>query len=353
MPAEKIPALPKRAIFKLMGSYTRTEYDKKSRKDRKINAQSFSFPTTYIMFDKERQENVEVRYAISETPSVSMDGKQFKRYTPHKIFFQANGMKIVDPNDKDLYWFMMNSPKLDRGDGTGNPSFFLLSQEKTAEQKREKQLLEHRAMSMLIGEHQKSMYEQRRLVEALGISNDVDQMNDDMVNTALVDYAKADPASFIKKASSQEIEIKLILSTAEKAHYIKYSVDNRKWMWGDAVPGSVGRDIVSVPVSRDPKEYFIEWLLRTDNSGVMNEIQILSKRYDETKAETTPKPSAGPAKLNPPIPLKETSGGVITAELKERARNAGMKLNGISAMKYETFIEKLTQAEEKFSKEVA
>lgn len=366
-PSSEIPELKKRAVFQLMGDYTRTEYDKASKKDRRINAQSFSFPASYVMYDKDRGENVEVRYAITETPSVSMDGKQFKKYQPHKIFFQSNGMKFVDPQDKDLYWFMMNSPKLDRGDGKGNPSFFLVSPEKNATEKRQNQLLEHRALSMLIGESKRSMYEQRRLVEAFGLGN-IDEMDDNMVNTVLVDYAKLDPASFIQKIGSQEINIKVVLSGARKSKYIDYNLSNRKWVWGPSVPGSAARDIVVVPVSRDPEEYFIEWLLRTDNSGVLNEIQILVKGAEDRKnlasapeqkesafVNTTPKfhsdSVVGISGSGDTSNITSRTG--ITAEMKERARLAGMSLAGTGTMKMETFLSKLAKAEAKKEKQQA
>jgi hypothetical protein len=361
-PANEIDSLPKRAVFQLMGQYTRTEYDKKNRKDRKINAQSFSFPTSYVMYDPVKGENVEVRYAVTETPSVSMDGKQFKKYQPHKLFFQKNGRFFVETKDKDLYWFMMNCPALDKGDGKGNPSFFLVSPEKTATQKRENQLLEHRALSLLIGENKRSMYEQRRLVEAFNLGN-IDEMDDNMINTVLVDHAKADPASFIQQIGSQEINIKVTLSTARKAKYIDYNISNRKWVWGVAVPGSAARDIVVVPVSRHPEEYFIEWLLRTDNSGVMNEIQLLVKgsedkkvKLDEVKSRvehnyvdpivTSTTHFADPASPITTTTLSGSKNG-ITEELKARALAADMPLQGIGTMKLETFMAKLEKFEKK------
>lgn len=376
-----IPNLKKRAVFQLMGTYTRQEYDKKDRRYRTINAQSFSFPTSYVMYDERRGESVEVRYAVTETPSVSMDGKQFKKYQPHKIIFEKNGMKIVDPKDKDLYFFMMNCPKLDKGDGKGTPSFYLVSPEKNATNNRNKQLMEYTALSMLIGPTKKSMYEQRRLVEALGLSVDVEQMSDDMINTALTTEAKADPEGFIAKSQSAEINIKVLLAGARKSNFINYNVANKKWTWGIAISGSAARDIVVVPVSRDPEEYFIEWLLRTDNSGVLNEIQILVKGSEEKRAklveikEKLDKAENKEAVLpvnsgsfidesilnststNTTLPnssqLISSSNSKITPELKERAKAAGMILQGIGTMRYETFIEKLKKAEDKKAKQIA
>lgn len=354
-----IPNLPKRAVFQLMGEYTRQEYDKKNRVYKTINAQSYTFPTSYVMYDKARGENVEVRYAVTETPSVSMDGKQFKKYMPHKISFQSNGRKFVDPKDKDLYWFMMNCPKLDKGDGKGNPSFFLVSPEKNAKADKEKELMEFTAMAMLVGPNKKSMYEQRRLAEAFRLGS-IDDMDDNMVSTALIKMAKVDPSDFIAKAGSAEINIKVMLSSARKRNYVAWNESTKKFTWGVAISGSAGRDIVTVPVSRDPEEYFIEWLLRTDNSGVLNEIQLLVKDADQKKAkldelkekiENTPEePIIFGQDLGLPkdtsLPPKPVKNG-ITQELIERAKAADMPLQGIGTMKLETFMSKLEKFEKK------
>ncbi len=367
MPADQIPELKKRAVFKLMGTYTRQEYDKKDKRYRQINAQSYTFPTVYNMYDEKRRETVQVRYALSETPTLGSDNKQFKKYMPHKIAFQPNGMRMVGPEENDLYWFMMNCPKRDKGDGKGSPSFYLDSPESTAKVKRNDALLEHTAVSMLIGPTKKSLYEQRRLIEALGLG-DVNDMTDEMVTTVLISHAKTDPQTFLNKTSSAEINIKVILSGARKSNFIEYVIGNRKWVWGKAVPGSAARDIVVVPVSRDPEEYFIEWLLRTDNSGVLNEIQILVREVEEKRerakaveAKDTFVKNDGPIEVvdlghgspeahkAPKADVPKTDGYVsrtgITQEMKDRAIAAGMPLQGVGTMKVETFMAKLAKAE--------
>ncbi len=345
MNPKDLPQLPKKAVFQLIGKYSRQEYDKKNRRYFQINAQSFILPTSYTTHLEERGETVEIRYAKTETPQYTSDGKNVKKYMPNHILFQKNGMLIVNTQDNDLYYFMLNCPKLDKGDGKGNPSFILVNPQKNATDEKLNFRIEHEAVSMLIGKDRKNMYDQRKLAEAFQLDNDVDQLSDEMVTTLLIKHAKKDPRKFLNLISSAEINIKVCIAMGKKNRIIEFETPTRKWKWAEAVNSAV-KDIVVVPVSRDPEEYLIEWFLRTDNSGVLAEIEALTNRPKDSTI-----PLSTNVKINPeePKPGANLSNPLnqITEELKQRARNADMPLQGTHNMTIEKFTEKLEGFEKK------
>jgi len=215
-------------------------------------------------------------------------------------------------------------------------------------------------MALIFGEKPMKMDEKRAVVAALKLGNS-DEMDDSLINKALVDYAKADPRGFVGKIRGREMAIKVLLTSAEKYKLVEYKAQRKTWVWGSGIPGSNEKEIINVPTSRHQDEFMIEWLLN-DNTGVTTELEGLVKELDYknrnpkqpeivSKHEGGLREEISNTNVYPPVPVTaKTYKNGVTQELIKRASDADMSLVGIGIMKFETFMMKLRAAEAKKEK---
>jgi len=322
--AEKIPVMKKAALFELNSLYSRDRVDTDTGKVYKTKAGYYSIPSSYVVYDKSKNENVEIRYVKTDTPFMDASGKEVRRYMPHKVSF-VGGILLVQVTDPDLLYWLKKHPFLEK-EGNNDSRFRLVDAALNASDRQSSQLLEYRAMSLLIGDKQKAIYEQRNFLKSLSLGNNVDNISDDEVTDALITEAKKDPSAFIKKFSSAETDMKSMIYDAEKADYIKVGSESEKWVWGNKAGISAGSTIVNIPSGRVPLDFFMEWLMRTDNSGVLNELQLLTKRIGHSAS--TPK-------------AKEDT----IRELIEQAKELGVEMLGIAKLSEAELRKKIKEAQ--------
>lgn len=333
--AKEIPALKKRAVFELMPQFTDVNINIESRKTKEKRSSYYGMPTTYVA--NIDGDNSEVRYAQRESVSTNQSGAANKTWHPNKITF-IGGVLMCEVRDNDLYWFLMNHPKLNR-EGVQNPVFRLVDHVADAKAKREIQIDKFRALSIINGDNAKDMFDLRRLYGALGLGGNVDELDDSQVTVALSSYAESDPKGFLEKVNSADIDIKSMLSDAQSRGVIKIDTASKKITWGSASLKDNGSLIVSVPAGRQIDEFFVEWLLRTDSSGVLNEIQILTEKKGGSFAKNVNKEPV----VSKKTPSKNT--GVPDSNLIERALAVGFSKKEIQSLPPAELLKKVEEYE--------
>ncbi len=337
-----LPKLPKRKVYELDAKYSRDNANP-GESPRRSTARWVGLPTTYTMFDAKKNDNVEVRYALSDSPFIDQKtGSVQRKYLPYKIGF-IGGIKVCEVSDPDLDFFLSNHPNLDKP-GAKLVRFKLLSKEVEATESKQKMMVEYEAMSYIIGERSKTIEKQRTVLAVLSPSTVVADLTDDQIVESLSLYAKKDPRAFIKYFDSKETDYKLLIGDAQRKGYIELA--ENKWIWGANTGSSLGKEIVSVPNGRTAIDFFLEYLMRQDNTGVLNEIQIL---VEQKKPKAINADAVVPVKSvisNVPKAPKAISNenDVITDELKREAKLAGVPLQGIHKMTATTLKAKIDKA---------
>ncbi len=280
-----LPKLKKQVVFELTDKYS--HYDKKNKK--MIRTNRLTEPASYLKYDEKSNDNVEIRYAETETPFTDATGKLGKKYYPPKITF-AKGLLIVKPTQPDLYEFMINNPELE---SNGGKKFRLKDPIVAATKSVATKQLLFKAQQLILGDKNVALSEkdQRRILLASG-HPDVSEMDIELVKETLLKIAEADPIKFIQTCSSKQTDAKGAVVLAHKAGFLACDTDKQIWKWG-ANSGADG-NIVTVPRGQSIGDWFTDWLLNTDNSGVLAQINLLldGKATKKEQALGAPKAKA-------------------------------------------------------------
>lgn len=259
-----LPKLKKIQVFELTGMYQ--HFDPKNQKIKKAN--TLSLPTTYSIYEPGENDTTEYRYAVSENSYQTEDGKQAKKYFPHKVII-AGGTIIVKTNQPDLYQWLLNHPG---NEANGGKIFKQRDIVKQAEQSVSTKKLVFDAQTLILGGPKQGLSDKelRKLLLSLG-NNEAMEMEIELVKQDLLKRAEVDPAGFILSAKSSDKEYKILVVDALKNKVIKVDEKSGVWSWAENSKGA--GEIVKVPQGQDRAAWFLGWISETDSSGVAQEIE--------------------------------------------------------------------------------
>jgi hypothetical protein len=268
--------LKKSYTFELTEDYS--YFNKKSGK--LIRSNSLTIPAFYTKYDSKANDTVEIRYAETEQPYIDSAGKTNKKYAPHKVKF-TRGRLVVRADQPDLYEFLINDPGLE---SNGGKKFRLKDPVAIAGKSvLDKKLLFEANKLIFGGKEGLSEVELRRVLLSAG-NGDANDLDLDVVKDELLKIADNDPVEFVKMCQSKTMDTKVAFVSAMKKGIIAYEEKTNKFKWG-AASGSKG-DIVAVPRGQSVGDWFVDWLLNVDNTGVLNEINALLEGKVNKQAPT-------------------------------------------------------------------
>lgn len=266
-------------VFELTESYS--YFNKKAQKT--VRSNTFFEPASYSKYDAKMNDTVEIRYAETAN-AYEKDGKTGTKYFPHKIKF-AKGLLVVKPTQPDLYEFLLNSPS---NEANGGKKFRLKDPVMAATKSVENRKRLFEAQELIF--NTLSEKDKRRILLSSNYQ-DANEIDVEIVDEELLKIAEKDPAAFIKMAASKKLDAKGSVVMGIKKGFLKVDEDKQIWSWG-ANAGASG-NIVTVPRGQSLGDWFAEWMLSTDNSGVLNHLNNLLN--GKAPKENTAEPKA-PAK---------------------------------------------------------
>lgn len=283
-PGEELPTLKTKYVFELTEAYS--NYDEKNKRTTKANV--FMMTPSYTYYDKKTNDNVEMRYAETEVPYQGGDGKMGKKYSPNRVLF-IKGLRVVNTDQPDLYEWLINHPGFEGENKKGPFKFRLISAEKKASKSVFDKTAKFEAMALIMGEKALKEPALRRILISFG-EGGVDDMTPDQVKDSLLKRAESTPHDFIKACMSNDIDIKVLIHDARQQNKLDFVQKTNKWVWGTKAGASAETEIIAVPQGRKAVDWFIEWLMRGDNTGVLNELQIAVNGIAKTEKNKTGQP---------------------------------------------------------------
>ncbi len=269
-----LPKLKRPAVFKLNHKYRGINNAMSPAEETIVRHKGFP---TFCHIDDPEKGGVEMRYTKSVQPKQEKGGGTIPIYTPTRIEFLM-GFIVVLPNQPDLYYFLKNSPWFSEDESKN--SFYEVNKSKDADKNVSKVISTFNAQQYVLGDKALDPKEKKRVAVALGALG-VDQMGPSEIDNYLLGFIDQDANKFLEEVQSKKLDVKVLVNEANNYGIIKYN--GREWGWVDD-EGKFST-IVAVPRGMDslPMDWFIEWLLDTDNTGVLQEIEKRVASDDSTE----------------------------------------------------------------------
>lgn len=267
-------------------------------RSKRMAPRNFLLPAEYTYIDK-KDGPCMLRYAETINNSINKQGNPVKLFAPDSINFIA-GVLVVKKNQPDLLEFLLNHPlnasNPDRDD-TQHARFYEVDPVKAEEEE-----FQHRVSTFEVTELiMKTMteQEQRTALKIYGEMN-VDHLDPKIVRNRLITIAtdmvmsKKDPRygpqGFMRTIGAPTMKIKALVQDAIDRDLIKFDGKNR-WIWleGDAK----GNVIVPVPSGQNHIDYFVDWMVNRDDSGVkglLEEMVGFAQAEEKSKVKEASKP---------------------------------------------------------------
>lgn len=214
-----------------------------------------------------------------------------------------DGKLVVKPSDRHLLLFMRmhsqnsTNPVWDLSDEHGNPmhrptrnfKFKEVIPQKEAGLDYEKTRLALEAQILAMEEKKFPDESARTLALGYGMA---EPMSADIkaVRTFLVKKALEDPKKFISDATSNRYHVVAVANYAFREKLISFDPEKRWVYWDGGAKRRSDSRICLVPSGKDWIEYFAEWMLTKDVSGVYNELKGIMEtgiREDDQMEELT------------------------------------------------------------------
>jgi hypothetical protein len=282
-----VTKINKRVTFVLTEQYSRNEVVGDSlgnTRQRKKLANNVTFDPFCTVYDKELNQQVELRYAERAQPKSTPTGV-ITIYEPRKVTF-TNGVLSVEPGQSDLYHFLVNNDLFEKEDGSnaGRAKYRMLDAGKKADRTVAQKKLRRMAEDLIIGPAGSRLREteQRRLLLALEYHGNVDSMTANQVAEVLLELAEKEPERVFNTAKSKKTDVLAVIQECAAEKEIFWDDTTRHWRWKHNKNGDA-KSIAVVPNGKDKMDWFVEFLTKDDNTNVFEELVKISNTIRELK----------------------------------------------------------------------
>lgn len=196
----------------------------------------------------------EIRYCPNE-PSIYRDEQDDKSTRQAVVFLE--GRIFVRPDQPNLAEYLDSHPDNKKNGGS---RFYLYQEEVISEKKLEDEFKMHDAISLI---RNKDLEELLSVAISFGIN--VDRPVNEIKHDLMV-FAKKNPQTFIEAFDNPIVEMKTLLSQANKYQIINLNQKGAYWF-------DTNKMIVSVPAGKDPMDVFVRYCMTETAVPVVEEIK--------------------------------------------------------------------------------
>tara|TARA_R100000773_G_scaffold44589_1_gene46380 strand:- start:3475 stop:4290 length:816 start_codon:yes stop_codon:yes gene_type:complete len=214
---------------------------------------------TFLMQQKnvtvvENDKLREIRYCPNE-PSIYRDEQDDKSTREAVVFLE--GRLFVRPDQPNLAEYLDAHPENEKNGGN---RFYLYKEEVVSKKKLEDEFKMHDAISLI---RTKELEELLSVSISFGI--DIDRPVNEIKHDLMV-IAKKSPQAFIESFDNPIVEMKTLISQADKYQVIKLTEKGAFWFDSNKL-------IVSVPAGKDPMDVFVRYCMTEAAVPVVEEIK--------------------------------------------------------------------------------